>query len=117
MLRTVNIISFDPIQELAYFVNQSAFVELDLFYLVCPLKTILRNFSSCGEVLPPLENFLFKKSSGTGKYTYIFTPQQFQKTIASNTLQKKFRTYHLKGFLRTKDGSGGGHVVSLILIL
>ena len=52
-------------------------LNLTIFYLVCPSKTILRNFSSCGEVLPPLENFLFKKCSGTGKYSYIFTTQQF----------------------------------------
>ena len=38
MLRTVNIISFDPIQELVYFVTQCAFVELDLLLFGVPFK-------------------------------------------------------------------------------
>ena len=45
-------------------------LNLTFFYLVCPSKNIMRKFSSCGEVLPPLENFLSKKCSGIGKYTY-----------------------------------------------
>ena len=42
------------VQEIVYFVAHCAFVELDLFSsLVCPSNTILRNFTSRGEVLPP----------------------------------------------------------------
>ena len=79
------------VQEIVHFVAHCDFVELDLFfYLVCPSNTILRNFSSRGEVLPPLDNFVSQKCSGTEGYTppphrpYILTPQKLHPILCGN---------------------------------
>ena len=69
MLRTVNIISFDPIQELVYFVTQCAFVELDLLLFGVPFKKYNAEIFLMWRGTSPFENFLSKKCSGTGRYS------------------------------------------------
>ena len=41
-------------------------LNLTFFYLVCPSKNIMRKFSSCGEVLPPLRIFYPKNVAESG---------------------------------------------------
>ena len=64
MLLTVNIISFDPIQELVYFVTQCAFVELDLLLFGVPFKKYNAEFFLMWRGTSPFESFLSKKCSG-----------------------------------------------------
>ena len=61
MLRKVNIISFDPIKELAYFVTQCAFVELDLFLFGVPFKNYIAEFFLMWWGTSPLGEFFIQK--------------------------------------------------------
>ena len=84
------------------------------FYLVCPSNTLLRIFSSSGEVLPPLENFLSKKCSGTGRYSSPLVHWPLKNFI--QYFAEIFQNIVFEG-LPSYQKMGGGHVVSLVLIL
>ena len=67
MLYTVNIISFDPIQELVYFVTQCAFVELDLLLFGVPFKKYNAKFFLMWRgTSPPLRIFYPKNVAESG---------------------------------------------------